>query len=384
MIWLPSSLEELDRVLSERILGEAHTVDFKRELPTGAAANKALAVDLASMAVDGGLIVIGVDEELHPPRLALQALAGVKERVDQIAASRVDQPVSVRTIELPATDPTLGVLLIVIPPSPDAPHMVDGRYRGRGDTTNLVLTDIEVRRIRDQRALRVADLGQQLDAEIAQPRPANLLPGARLHVLARPTTGHEEMLLDATEDGRAWFSRAVVAGRPVAALSEPWSPDFGGGLSMGRRADGWSLTRVDSVEQGDRILELVVTEEGEARLFSNGITRRHDNLLVNDVAVAGLTKRVVLTAQVVVAATRYLGLWDFGVAVTELRGATAMSLDGQLGLRSLPQYSDERYRRVIQVSGEDLERAPDEIVHRLLDRLGRGLTGQPLRVPSGP
>lgn len=383
-MWIPPRLEELERALAERTLTESHTVDFKRELAAGASANKALAIDLASMAVDGGLVAIGVDEDADPPTLVPQPLAGLKERVDQIAGNRVDQPLQVRTFQLPASDPGLGALLIAIPPSPDAPHMVDGRYRGRGDTTNRVLTDVEVRRIRDQRGRHVADLGQRLDTELTRPRPQNLSAGARLHVIAQPTTRREEMLLDATEDGRAWLSRAVVGGRPGAFLSQAWSPDFGGGLSIGQRADGWAASRVDTTEQGDRILELVVTEDGEVRLFTNGIAWRHDDLLLNDLAVAGLTKRVVLTAQVVVAATRYLGLWDLGVAVTELHGATAMSLHGQVGLRSLPQYSDERYRCVIQASGEELERDPDAIVHRLLDRLGRGLTGQPIHVPSGP
>jgi hypothetical protein len=48
------------------LLEEVH-IDIKREIPSGRGANRELARDLASFAIDGGLYIIGVDEVSAPP-----------------------------------------------------------------------------------------------------------------------------------------------------------------------------------------------------------------------------------------------------------------------------------------------------------------------------
>lgn len=45
-------------------------LELKREVPSGDAANRELATDLASLAVDGGLTIIGVDEGTSPGTVA--------------------------------------------------------------------------------------------------------------------------------------------------------------------------------------------------------------------------------------------------------------------------------------------------------------------------
>jgi uridine phosphorylase len=54
-----------------------------------------LAKDVASFSLDGGTILIGVDEATSPPSLTPVVLNGLPERVEQIAAMRVDEPVLV-------------------------------------------------------------------------------------------------------------------------------------------------------------------------------------------------------------------------------------------------------------------------------------------------
>lgn len=66
--------------------------------PPGKGANKELAKDLAQFAIDGGVLVIGVDDnDKSPPKLIPVDLDGRKERVDQAARSIPDPPMHVRT-----------------------------------------------------------------------------------------------------------------------------------------------------------------------------------------------------------------------------------------------------------------------------------------------
>ena len=142
-------------------LTETHYVDFKRELEDTKKANKDLAQDVAALAVDGGTLIIGVDEkgEGAPPRRTPVILAGLAERVIQVAGMRPDEGVPVRTFAVPSSDdPGRGYLFVRVFPSPRAPHMVDDKYYGRTDKTNRPLSDAEVERLIAQRLTQQKDM----------------------------------------------------------------------------------------------------------------------------------------------------------------------------------------------------------------------------------
>jgi hypothetical protein len=66
-----------------------------------------------------------------PPSLIPIDLAGLSERIEQVAANRADPPLRVRIQTIPtASQPTKGYLLVIVPPTPSKIHMVDGRYWG--------------------------------------------------------------------------------------------------------------------------------------------------------------------------------------------------------------------------------------------------------------
>lgn len=165
---VPRSAKELRELLDAGALVEGLELDVKAILTDSVRGNADLAIDLAAMSVAGGLIIIGVEElgdRLVPSPVSL---VGLRERVGQVGLSRVDPPVSVTTVELPDEGgERTGFLVIIIPRSPDAPHQVDHRYRGRTDSTNSILSDGEVRRVWANRDLGSADvraaLLEQLD-----------------------------------------------------------------------------------------------------------------------------------------------------------------------------------------------------------------------------
>src|SRR3989442_1354138 len=124
--WRPVNEEEIAAAAATGLLEEGHYLDIKRELSSGKSVNKELARDLASFAVDGGRLIVGVDEDTEPPSLHPVALAGLAERVEQVARSIVDQPLELRTDVVSASSQAdRGYLVISVPVSPLAPHMVD-------------------------------------------------------------------------------------------------------------------------------------------------------------------------------------------------------------------------------------------------------------------
>jgi hypothetical protein len=115
-------------------------VDLKRELPTHKRTlNTELAQDLASLAVDSGLLVIGIeDHDSHAGKVCGVELARLADRVDQVARDKVHPSLVVRSQEVPdPARPGWGCLLVHVPGSPEAPHMVDYVYYGRATAPTL-------------------------------------------------------------------------------------------------------------------------------------------------------------------------------------------------------------------------------------------------------
>ncbi|MEU7863346.1 ATP-binding protein [Nonomuraea sp. NPDC049141] len=156
---------------------------------------------MASFAIDSGTLIYGVAEDKvnRTFTLAPQPLNGLAEKLEQIGRSTlIDPPLNILTEEIPSdADPTHGYLVVHIPASPAAPHMVDGRYYGRGDKTKYVLSDPEVVRLHESRRSADRDALALLQHEIDNdPIPADQRTLAHLFLIAQPVAGRRDMLLD--------------------------------------------------------------------------------------------------------------------------------------------------------------------------------------------
>ena len=241
---------------------------MKRDLEPGDRGNRALATDLASFAVDGGVLLIGVDE--GPPATPSPIpLDGLKERIDQVARSRIDPPLAVSITEIAsAADPSRGYLVVVLPASPAAPHMVEHRYLGRGDTTNMRLSDSQVVRLHAARAAALTSASALLDAEIARdPFPPDARQNGHIFVVAQPTFGSAELLEGAVADMRNWMYEL----RKLRRITGQFAPDIEGLSDVQRRANGWALTnlgegRVPQTRVDESItLDVEANEDGGIR-----------------------------------------------------------------------------------------------------------------------
>ena len=131
-----------------------------------------VAKDVVAMSVQGGVIAYGIDEEDEVATAAPGlAFAGQQNRIHQILSSHIEPPigVTVRAIEN-AQDSGKGVLVIVVPPSVNAPHYCRGRFPVRRGTTTDVLTEREIADLYQRRAA--------ISNEQADGSPARFTPPA--------------------------------------------------------------------------------------------------------------------------------------------------------------------------------------------------------------
>jgi hypothetical protein len=405
--WLPDAEDRLREMLDNGLLFERHTVDFKRELAHGKGANKEHARDMAQFAIDGGVLIIGVDDndQTKPPQLTPVDLKGLPERLDQIAHTLIDEPLHVRTQTIGAPgQPGKGYIVVIVPPSPSAPHMVDGKYYGRGDTTKHVLADAEVQRLHQLALRRQQDVEDLLEEEVRRdPWPPRLRRHAHLFGVAQPVTTRRDLLQQVLKDTEGWHGfihskiRSGTVGQRLGDDLSPggWAPDLPQISDISRRARGWALSssgispgrKVVPAEPTDPdrfqrqetyLLDLEIRENGSLRLFcgraSDALGALNNIECAFESLILGLTKRLVLAAATVADVAVYFGQWDFGVAVTGLRDLISWRLMQRIGWER-PPFSEEEYRETVRLTYERLVKDPDSIVEELTGQLNRALGG---------
>jgi hypothetical protein len=358
------------------------------------------------------VLIVGVDDndKTRPPQPTPVELEGLPERIDQIARSVIDEPLHVRIQYIPAVGQLgKGYLLVIVPPSPSAPHMVDGKYYGRGDTTKHVLADAEVQRLHQLALHRQRDAEELLDAEVRRdPCPPELRNHAHLFAIAQPVAGRPDLLQQVLKDPEGWHRfihtnvRSGLAGQLLGDDSSPqgWSPDIPKIDGTSPRARGWALS-APGIQPGrkvvppepdttslavteHRLLDLEIGEDGSLRLFCGrasdalgrgytpGITEDEVTESIFESLILGLTKRLILLATAVAETTDYLGQWDFGIAVVGLRGMVSWRRV-QRGDWDPTPFSEDDYRETVRATYEQLVKDPDSIVEDLTGRLNRAL-----------
>jgi hypothetical protein len=375
-------------------------VDLKRELPTHKRTlNTELAQDLASLAVDSGLLVIGIeDHDSHAGKVCGVELARLADRVDQVARDKVHPSLVVRSQEVPdPARPGWGCLLVHVPRSPEAPHMVDYIYYGRGDRANIKLSDEQVRAIiEDRRRSRIDALAELRQMADDDPMSADTRQHGHLYLLAQPEANTPEVLVGLlTRPDVASVVHEIIE-QVVQERGTRLEPDVRQLPSSSRRAEGWALTSYfpeDGIRSEVTLVELEIREDGGVRLTCG---RGTDSLPTQPFEPPGRPSIYVLPALVLGFAhslaalagrlgdayAAYQGQWRLGIRVDRLNGAVpADYLQGFLN-RPGNSYSRHEYEKVTSATTEELINAPHAVAERLVAPLLRGLGIAPQYLPS--
>lgn len=343
------------------------------------------------MAVDGGAILVGVAEVNGRCEPTPVELAGLPERVEQVALSIPDPPIAVTCSAIPTLDdPTHGYLLIDVPASGQAPHMVDGVYRGRGDKTKVRLSDADVGRLHRQRE-QSSDSFERLLHEYVERDPVPPKERHRAHgfVVAVPTHPRPEMLLNArgSHDWTPTLGTVLQDGMhtPGTVLEQAggYTPNLRDLHELARRAEGAAFDTgldparrpfpsYDESPHSSGILEFELTEEGAVRVMttrlSDTVDARGPQVFID--VLPDLTRRVVGAAAAVSNLTGYAGQWYLGVAACGLAEARVFGglVNAHLAVFGADQ---DTYDKTTFASTAELRTYPGAVTHRLVGRFLR-------------
>ena len=379
-VWVPRSVEELENAVRANVITESHYLDCKAFTNSGGVSRSA-AKCVASLAVDGGVLLLGVGEDKPNRRFVLEPmpLKGLRDTIDSMVANSVSPSLRVTVDCLDRGDGT-GYLVVVVPASTRAPHMVDGRYYGRSDTAAEPLSDPEIRRLWSRNADRHIDRAALLAAEVSrEPVPGDERQGARLFVIGQPMSADPTLLLDSC-DGRDLLKWPLQPSQSSVLTAErSYGTHLGGWRDAHRRARGVALSsgHLDSdrtvsgeLQSPRNIVDLEIWESGGIRLYygcASGVIRGADYLDLG--AIAGETSGVIELARRVALTAEFNGSWQFGVAI---RGAKSLpSYSHLLSGEAHWKYSEDGYDETVEVDHATLFSVGSPILKELLGRFLR-------------
>lgn len=393
-MWKPATEAQIAAAIETGDLRENVHLDVKRELTGGDGARTELARDLASFAIDGGALLIGVAEDKAAISFSLAPfrLAGVAEQIENIAANRVDPPLFVRIHDIPAeTDAKIGYIYVEVPPSPSAPHMVDGRYPARGDRTKRRLTDAEVVRFHANRESQDARISSLLTSWASRDVvPTERRENGHLYLVAEPLTQHNprayERVARAANNTPAFELVARVENAVHRDLRN-FSPSFTTGRHWVRRSEGSAFTTLSGGrpalpdDQGEnQLLDFELHDNGGARILMGRLVDSsrdgRERAIVLDGAAIGYAYRVVRVAHFVSEDIGYRGAWGFGIRGDGLAGAVSNAVIAQRDRffsTDAHPYETDQYEAVTVAYTQEIQDSPAAVVDRLVARLLHGL-----------
>jgi hypothetical protein len=200
-MWLPQTYADVQNAIG--VLSEGPDLDFKLD-HTKPADLKGLAKDVAAMSLEGGVIVIGIDETAgEATALVTFPIANRPEQIQQVidANVRPTPSTTVEAVRRQAGDSD-GVIVITVAPSRQAPHMVDGRFPARSGATTRYYDEHEI-----------AELYRRRDA---------------IRAVTDRQTGLEDFTgpRDGAEPPQQGVGRLRLRVRPVMPLAHPDEPQL--------------------------------------------------------------------------------------------------------------------------------------------------------------
>lgn len=320
-----------------------------------------------------------------------QPLAGLRERVEQILRQVVDPPLSVatRVIESEA-DSSVGYVVVTVPPSPVAPHMVDGSYYGRNDCTKYRLSDAEVLRLHARREPVERIARAALDEEISRDHvPLDDRTRGHLYAVAQPVTappglargllaGGAQTLRELLRTSESSVAIDLHQFRHEPTMATDYTPTAQGAAMRSFAATGPGRT-LNAKASEESLLDIEFREDGGQRLLLGCMTCEvHPNswdeprqVIMDGFAVA-YAFRMALWAAEVGSRSGYHGTWVLGIHADRLRGLSSWVHTGTFGNTAV-LFDANDYREVTTASHLELVERPYAVVDRLVGRLLRGL-----------
>lgn len=384
-MWVPDSLNQLREMLERGQLAESETLEAKREVEN----TTKLAQVIAAMANYGGTLLIGVEEDDDHRLTSISPveLSVVEGQVAHIVTDGIHGGLRYAKRELPLPDdPSRGVFVVSVPPSPRAPHMVtvagENRFRARVGTTTPPMPAGLVDDLLRRRQAAELDRNQLIAREVEWVRPVELheisdTPGvigvfsvvtAALTVVVKPVLPEPDLLGRAAHRGPStgWltehYDQSILAHtesvtsrvqQAVLDAANNWRLDL----------DGYLAATPVHGNNPENVVELEARYDGTIVLRSQGATWRdssgnEDNIFrgkwLNEPLVWHRTQILLGVAGRIYEAVGYRGSVVVGVDLDGLEGARSGAVRHQVpgdygSIMDLHRLGRDHYRRTDEV-----------------------------------
>jgi hypothetical protein len=381
-MWMPKTEAEIVDAVTSGALSESSIFEAKSEIDKD---NKETARDIAAMTTNGGVIVYGIAEDAQKRLTILNPilLKNTPERISNIISTSISERPEVFITTIPtANDPSVGYLVVVIPQSPRAPHMMiaggDNRYYSRNATGKYRLVEADVSRIYAQRAEWDRNREKLLDQFIAENPPSG--QQGFFYLGAWPVVRREEML-------EAVFSTNVqtelqyllhVASNDLIFSGTRFAGDFMSFDMCKREATGLKWWYPHRPEEPSLRTEIRFGDDGTVKLLSaRAILEHEDNRLIFEQLLASLSKRFVYVLGQLYSKCAYIGPVDIGVAILNIQGATSRATYQQIRhpLHDASfRFDAPEYRKLLRVSSMQFSEPHNTLAEELLSKFFHATT----------
>ncbi len=330
------------------------------------------------MTVDGGALLYGLggEDPTRPDALMPFELAGAAERIDLVAQTSIRESpaIEIRDIASEQT-PGKGYLLVVVPPSPRAPHMLtidgDNRYWGRGETGNRKLDEAEVSRLYLRRERQEIDRARILNAAASEMPFAFDENHGPMLVWVRPVFTDSQLLARASGDApisaflQNEFREHARDVDPIPGQGTHGLGDAHNVKTIG--ADHWVLYRAEDPRVAYQA-RAEFSASGELRYWVSPTIFQDDaerEWLMED-SVTRATVQAVRAVSWLYERAGYHGSVDVGVAnlgLANASGASRIRLHAPYGP---PRFEAPDFTRHARVSMAEMSRDSIEVARPLL------------------
>ncbi len=374
-MWIPKTEKEIIDTVTSGILHETAIFDAKLKLPQKSIE---IAKDVAAMANDGGVIIFGIGEDINKQLTILNPidLANESEKIDAIVRSCISEPpqIAISSIQT-EKDKSLGYIVVTVPPSPRAPHMVvvngENRYYGRSATGNILLNEGEVARLYLRREKIETDLDKLIFNEInlsPYPPDENL---AYLFFVSEPVYNKERFFGGDVEIVSSVKEEVISAIKKSNEKLLDDSNYFFQQVHTWKHLPQGILGEIGvesnkTERRAKSVLNIQVDFDGRIHFFYG---RAGDKINCEKKifceTIVGLVKQFICVVSTLYQNANYSGLVSIGLAITGLKNSTLYTKNIFL-MENLIPYSQDVYSKAGRFLQQSLVETPEIVAKKLV------------------
>lgn len=388
MFWSPKTEEDIENAILTDTLVEGQHLEVKSE-----ARNESIAKAICAMSIDGGVFILGVGErevavpstknKINEHFLDPKPLNGLGERVQNIARG-IDPPVAIRTTPIKShSNHHEGYLVVEVPASQNAPHMVESRYYKRCGPTSAPMSNSEVRlHITSQQQAFGMGLKILDEFELEDIIDKSLRKFGHVYLIAQPAVSIDSpglRNLIASEGSLRSLMKEANA-KCLPNISESYPPLYrASNVKQVREGVRLSSSSVvdplaeDFYEPG--LLQVTILKTGGIRiLIGRGTGNSSTGPIIMDSMILAYVQRIIYLALRLSEVSGYASNWSFGVKATGIKNAIPVSdMDHTFHSDYSSTFDEDSYSSTALEPVFRLENAPHAVAKELVGDMFRVL-----------